>query len=101
MKSTVFFSVMADEVSCHNVEHLPLCIRFLNKNCDIREEFVSFVKLDTVRAQDIASAIVSTIEKIGLSLNQLRGQGYDGASSMSGERSGVQTRIKDIQPKAL
>ena len=38
---------------------------------------------------------------LGLSLNELRGQGYDGASTISGEKSGVQKRIRDIQPKAL
>ena len=92
---------MADEVSSHNVEHLALCLRFVDENCVIREEFVSFVKLDRVRAQDIANSIISAIEGLGLSLNELRGQGYDGASNMSGEKSGVQKRIRDIQPKAL
>ena len=38
---------------------------------------------------------------LGLSLNELRGQGYDGASTISGEKSGVQKLIRDIQPKAL
>ena len=38
-------------ILCHlqrresNIEHLSLCIRFVDENCDIREEFVSFVKL--------------------------------------------------------
>lgn len=101
IKKAVFYSVMADEVSSHNIEHLALCVRFVDENCDIREEFVSFVKLDRVRAEDITSSIISTVEGLGLSLNELRGQGYDGASSMSGEKSGVQKRIRDIQPKAL
>ena len=38
---------------------------------------------------------------LGLSLGDLRGQGYDGASTMSGERAGVQARIRENQPKAL
>ena len=46
-------------------------------------------------------AIVGCLEGLGLSLNELRGQGYDGASTTSGERSGVQKRIREIQPKAL
>ena len=41
------------------------------------------------------------MEGFGLSLNELRGQGYDGASTMSGERTGVQKRIREKQPKAL
>ncbi len=39
--------------------------------------------------------------ELGLSLNNLRGQGYDGASTMSGEKSGVQKKIREKQPKAI
>ena len=46
---------------------------------------------------DIASAIIFSIENLGLTLNNLRGQGYDGASTMSGERAGVQARIRERQ----
>ena len=95
------FSVLADEVSSHNVEHLPICLRFVDGECNIREEFIGFVKLERVRAVDIADAIIHTIENLGLSVQYLRGQGYDGAATMSGERSGVQARIRERQPKAL
>lgn len=101
VKEARFYSVLADEVSSHNVEHLPLCLRFVDSNSDIREEFVAFLRLERVRAVDIVDAIVGCLEGLGLSLNELRGQGYDGASTMSGEKSGVQKRIREIQPKAL
>jgi len=68
---------------------------------EIREEFVTFLKLERVRAVDIANAIVGCLEGLGLSLNNLRGQGYDGASTMSGKKSGVQKHIREKQPKAL
>ena len=96
-----FFSVLADEVSSHNIEHLALCLRFVDEKCDIREVFVAFVKLERVRASDITNAIVTTLEGLGLSLSGLRGQGYDGAATMSGEKSGVQKQIRDRQPKAV
>lgn len=96
-----FFSVLADEVSSHNVEHMPICLRFVDERCDTREDFVAFVRLDRVRATDITKAIVATIEELGLSLNELRGQGYDGAATMKGEKSGVQKQIRDLQPKAV
>ena len=59
------------------------------------------MKLERVRASDITTAIVNTLEGLGLSLNELRGQGYDGAATMSGEKSGVQKQIRDRQPKAV
>lgn len=96
-----FFTVLADEVSSHNVEHMPICLRYVDERCDIREDFVAFVRLDRVRATNITKAIVATIEELGLSLNEMRGQGYDGAATMKGEKSGVQKQIHDLQPKAV
>ena len=82
VKKARFYSIMADEVSSHNEEHLPLCLRFVDENSEIREEFIAFLKLKRVRAVDITNAIVSCLEGLGLSFNELRGQGYDGASTM-------------------
>ena len=58
VKKARFFAVLADEVSSHDVEYLPLCLHFVDRKYDIREEFVSFIKLARVRATDIANAIV-------------------------------------------
>ena len=66
---------MADEASSHNVEQMPICFRFVNEKCDIREDFMTFVRLERVRASDITKVIVDSIEGLGLSLNELRGQG--------------------------
>ena len=46
IKTAQYFSVLTDEVSCHNVEHLPICLRYVDGECNIHEEFVAFVKLD-------------------------------------------------------
>lgn len=52
IKKAKYFSVLADEVLCHKVEHLPICVRFVD---EIREEFITFLKLERVRADDIAN----------------------------------------------
>ena len=52
IKSSQFFSVIADEVSSHNVEHLSVCLRFVDKDCNISEEFIGLMKLERVRAVD-------------------------------------------------
>ena len=39
----------------------------------IREESVAFLKLNRVRAVDIADALVKCLENLGLSLSELRG----------------------------
>jgi len=52
-------------------------------------------------AAGISHQIVEIAESKGLSLGKCRGQGYDGARTMSGIYSGVQKRILAIQPKAV
>ena len=101
LKEAKFFSVLADEVSSHNTEHLAVCLRFVDPCGQIREDFVAFIKMNRVRAVDLEEALTRLLTEIGLSLDHLRGQGYDGASTMSGEKSGVQRRILNKQPKAL
>ncbi len=68
IKASKFVSVIADEVSSHGVEHLPICLRFVDDHCEIREEFIGFVKLKHVRAIDMTEAIIHSIENLGLSL---------------------------------
>ena len=39
LNAASYDSILADEVTSHNVEHLAISARFVNKNRDIREEF--------------------------------------------------------------
>ena len=47
INASPFYSILADKVTSHNVEHLAICIRFLDcKQKCIREEFLTFVPLE-------------------------------------------------------
>ena len=48
VKSAKLLSVLADEVTSHNKEHLAICLRYVNSDSKICEDFVSFVKMDLV-----------------------------------------------------
>ena len=95
VKDATFYSGLADEVTSHNVEHLPICVQFVDRDFKIKEELVALLKLPRVRAVAIADAITETLTNFGVSLDGLKGQGYDGASTMSGAKSGVQARIRE------
>ena len=73
IREAAFYSVFADELSSHHVEHLPLSLRFVDKKCNIREDCIGFEMLDEIRVSDITTAIVSTLKRLGLSLNYLCG----------------------------
>ena len=96
VKAARYYSVLADEVASHNVEQMPICIRPVDNDLDIREEFLEFVRLERVTGHAIATAILQTLEEYQLPLQDMRGRYYDGASSMSSNRVGVQTICETI-----
>ena len=87
-----YFLIMTDEVSSHNVEHMALCLRYVDESSNIQEKFVAFLKLQRVRASDFTNATVNTLETLGLLLVNLRAQGYDGGTNMNGEKQGFRSK---------
>ena len=100
IKAARWFSVLADEVTSSNKEELALCFRFVDKNKDIREEFLLF-HLPRITGEVIATTILDFLQMTGLDATNIRGQGYDGAANMSSDNVGVQRRIKQQSPKAV
>ena len=101
VKEAKFFSLMADEVESHHTEQLPICLRFVDKECNIREEFLEFGKCEQTNGESVFKEIMRIIEKNNLNIEFCRGQGYDGAANMSSQAVGVQKRVKDLCKKAV
>ena len=85
VKKAKFFTILADEVEGHHVEQLPICVRFVDKSNDIREEFLEFGRCTQVNGEAISNEILRIIKKSDLDIMNCRGQGYNGASNMSSE----------------
>ena len=100
IKEAHFYSICADEVTSHNTEQLAICVRFVDVGGNIREEFLTFVKLARITGAHIAQEILHVLEELDIPVENMRGQGYDGASNMSSEVVGVQTRIREKSPLA-
>ena len=102
VKVSKFFSVCADEAAdSSNHEQLPLVLRFVDNSSTIREEFVDFILCDTgTTGAAIADKILTALKGYGLSLDNLRGQSYDGAGNMAGKYKGAAATIQSTYPKA-
>ena len=100
IKDAKFFSILADEVENHHVEQLPICIRFVDANSSIREEFLEFGRCKRLNREAIAKEILRVLKKAGLDISNCRGQGYDGAANMSSEAVGTLAHIKK-SPNAI
>ena len=99
-----FFSIVADEVTdCSNKEQLSLVLRYVHPDTlQIREDLIQFVECDTViTGRALADKMRATISVLGLNLQNLRGQGYDGAGNMSGKTNGAAAIMSSSYPLAL
>ncbi|KAM3843293.1 52 kDa repressor of the inhibitor of the protein kinase-like [Diretmus argenteus] len=105
VKEAKFFSVLADEsMDISGTEQMSICIRYVSdkdKSTEIREDFLGFCPLPKQDAATISEAILRQLTEMNLDPSFLRGQGYDGASTMSGHVSGVRTRIQEQYPRAV
>ncbi|XP_022164133.1 uncharacterized protein LOC111029440 [Myzus persicae] len=69
------------DISC--VEQMSLCISYID-NGFIREDFLEFVPIYDASGKGMACTVIREMGKLGLKIENLIGQGYDGASAMSG-----------------
>lgn len=72
----------------------------MNDRVILREDFLKFVPVVDSSGEGLANTEKTSYNDMKLDLNDCRGQGYDGASSMSGIFQGCATRITREYPQA-
>lgn len=96
------YSISADEVTdSSNTEQLAVVIRSVGPTGDIRERLLEYCDLESMTGESVADALMDCLSRHGLSLEDCRGQTYDGAANMSGKFRGAQAVIARIQPLAV
>ncbi|KAE9545265.1 hypothetical protein AGLY_000808 [Aphis glycines] len=75
-------------------------VDYKESKLEIKKSFLGFYPLDKHDAEGHVNLIKAVLNTHNLNMSKCRGQGYDGASVMSGCSSGVQKRISDIIPNA-
>lgn len=106
VNSAQCFSVMADETTdVSTKEQLTICVRYIcdeaGKGLILKEDFIGFSLIHDMTGLGISTAILSRLRDVGLDLTYIRGQSYDGASSMCSDFVGVKTRILAQYPLAI
>ena len=96
------FTVLADETTdVSGKEQMSLCVRYVDPTSKkIREDFLDFVHVTDLTGKGLADKILGHLENTGIDINYMVGQGYDGASAMSGHIKGVQKIIQEQIPTA-
>ena len=77
VKESRAFSILADEVrdDCSNTEQMSFVMRYVDKSCQIREEFIQFLECESgTSGQELYLKIANVIRNLGLEISNLRGQ---------------------------
>ena len=102
LHSAEFYSIMVDETTdVSNKEQAVLCFRWVSDDLIAHEDFVGLYRIENTEAKTLVNMILDVLTRLNLSIKKLRGQCYDGASAMSGPRSGVAKQIRDLESRAV
>ena len=98
IQAAPFFSIIADttsDVHVSRADQLSIIVRCM-EGIEIHETFWEFLRVTDATAFGFTELISKFLKNIGLDLKKLRGQGYDGASVMSGHMRGVQQLMRGM-----
>ena len=97
-----FLAVMEDETTDQsNIEQLTLVIRCVDDDFCVSEEFLGLYSLAEADANSIVSVLLDALLRFQIPLSKLRGQCYDGCSTMAGTKSGVAAQISAKEHRAV
>ncbi|XP_011406506.1 PREDICTED: zinc finger MYM-type protein 1-like [Amphimedon queenslandica] len=96
-----FFTLLCDETrDISKKEQMTIVLRYVSE-ATVYERFLCFVYAKELNAESLTKYICDTLKIMSIPITNCISQGYDGASVMSGSCTGVQTRIKELAPKAI
>jgi len=105
IRQAKYFSMMFDTTpDLAHREQMSEVIRYVHiheTSVKIKESFIDFFEIHEKTPEELAAEILSKLDADGLRVEDCRGQTYDSAAVMSGRRTGVQTRIRGKNPRAL
>ena len=88
IQNATFFTIMADETAdISNKEQLVVCIRWVDEKFAVHEDFMGLYPLERTTADHIVAVLKNSLISMHLCIENARGQCYDGASTMAGEKN--------------
>lgn len=102
VKEKRFFSlVIGNQVEVEEESHLPLFVRFVDKNNCLREDFVGFLLLEGDVGAITERLIAEVTEKYDLDMKHCRGQAYFCSGVSALKVKAVVARITELYPLAI
>ncbi|TYI36023.1 hypothetical protein ES332_A03G114400v1 [Gossypium tomentosum] len=88
------FSIIVDEARDESKkEQMAIILRFVDKQGQVKERFFDIVHVKDTASLTLKNVIFKVLLQHSFDIQNIRGQGYDGASNMRGEFNGLQALI--------
>ncbi|XP_053122763.1 zinc finger MYM-type protein 1-like isoform X2 [Hemicordylus capensis] len=110
LKSAKYYSIILDcTPDGSHAEQMTLMVRFVTSAAssvsgpaavDVREHFLGFIDIDTA-GPGMTNVLLQKLEEMGIDLVEMRGQGYDHGANVKAKNSGVQARLRELNPRAF
>ena len=88
-----------DSIPHPRVDQLTTIIRYVVNGKPV-ERFLTYHQMISHKAEAIATTLLEYLERETIDFQDCRGQSYDNASNMSRKYSGMQARLKEVNPLA-
>ena len=97
-----FVTIMVDEMTdITNQEQVTVVMRRIDEELVVYEELLGLYAVSCINAATLFAVIKDTMLRLNLPTSKLRGQCYNGCSTMSGIQSGLAKRVQDEESRAV
>ena len=97
-----YFALMADEVTdISNKEQVVICLRYVDDKFEPQEDFIGLCSVNSITADALVSVFKDAMLRMNLSIQNCRGQCFDGAANMCGFKKGAATQITSVESRAV
>ena len=100
-QSKIFAVVVDGTQDITSKEQLSICIRYVDSELQVIEDFVGLYQIAETTGHAIAETVEDALLRLGLDASLLRGQTYDGGANMAGTLNGCQAVLRRKYPLAL
>lgn len=99
IKTVKYYSIIVDSSpNISHVDQLSFVIRYVQENGVPIERFLQFLPNTGHKAIELFDSVTKLLNSYEIEIENCRGQSYDNARNMSGIYSGLQARIKELNP---
>lgn len=101
IKTAKYYSIIVDStLDIAHIGQLCFVIRYVLDDGSPVERFWIFFENSGHKSKELAETVFEALSSNNIPIKYCRGQSYDNARNMSGQYSGLQARIKSINPLA-